>query len=178
MALVFVAGIAGAGKSTVGRELRRRGFRSYDTDEDEIAQWRHTVTGVVTPLLAEAHRTPEFLAQNAWIADPDRIRELGGRGKEGFVFLCGSAANEDEVWPLFDLVVLLSIDETTMRRRLLTRTDHDFGTRAHELELLLAWRQVIDDHYVSRGAIRIDATQPLPFVVDAILRAAESTPAS
>jgi broad-specificity NMP kinase len=169
MPLVFIAGIAGAGKSSVGRRLRDRGFRSYDTDEDEIAQWRHKVTGVVTPLLAEAHRTPEFLSENVWTADPDRVRGLAETGDDDFVFLCGSAGNENQLWPLFDRVILLSIDEATMRHRLATRTDHDFGTRPHELDLLIALRSVIDDHYLARGAIRIDATQALPVVVNDIV---------
>jgi hypothetical protein len=68
-------------------------------------------------------------------------------------------------------VFLLSIDEDTLRHRLLTRTAHDFGTKPHELELLLAWNEAIDQHYRSRGAIVIDATKPPPFVVDEILNA-------
>ena len=70
MSLIFVTGIAGAGKSTVRRELLTARPSPYDTDEDEIAQWRDRATGEITPLLAEEHRTPEFLARNDWIADP------------------------------------------------------------------------------------------------------------
>jgi hypothetical protein len=58
-----------------------------------------------------------------------------------------------------------------MRTRLLTRRAHDFGTKPHELELLLAWNEAIADHYLRRGAIMIDATRPPSFVVDEIFRA-------
>lgn len=173
MPLIFVTGTPGAGKSTVCAELSRRGFPAYDTDEDEIAQWRNKVTGEITPLILEAHRTPEFLSQNDWIADPERVRQLTEDGEKRTVFLCGSVGNDDDVWSFFDKVFLLSIDEATMRHRLLTRTAHNFGTKAHELELLLVWRAVIDDLYARRGAVLVDATRPLPIVVDEILRVLE-----
>jgi broad-specificity NMP kinase len=169
--LIFVTGIAGAGKSTVRSELTRRGALAYDTDEDEIAQWTDKVTGKITPLLADLHRTPEFLDQNEWRSDPDRVRRLVEHSGGRTVFLCGSIGNEHEVWPLFEQVFLLSIDETTMRHRLVTRTTHDFGTRPHELELLLGWNRGIDDHYRRLGATVIDATAPPESVVDEILRA-------
>ena len=152
-------------------ELSRRGALAYDTDEDEIAQWTNKVTGKITPLLADLHRTPEFLDQNVWKSDPDRVRQLAKQGEERAVFLCGAIGNEEEVWPFFDRVFLLSIDEATMRHRLVTRTAHDFGTRPHELALLLAWGSVIDEHYRRRGAIIIDATKPPALAVDEILRA-------
>ncbi len=171
MALIFVTGISGAGKSTVRDEFGRRGAQAYDTDEHAIAQWTNKVTGEITPLLAEAHRTQQFLAQNDWRTDPERVRQLAEEGEEQRVFLCGSIGNEDEVRPFFEKVFLLSIDEATMRHRLLTRTAHDFGTKPHELELLLAWNEAIDEHYLRSGAIIIDATKPPPLVVDEILDA-------
>jgi broad-specificity NMP kinase len=174
MALIFVTGNSGAGKSTVREELSRRGARAYDTDEDEIAQWTDKVTGEVTPLVTNAHRTPEFLARNDWKADSERVRQLAEEGEGGPVFLCGSIGNEDEVWPFFEKVFLLSIDEPTMRHRLLTRTAHDFGTKPHELDMLLAWNEAIDEHYLRRGAIRIDATRAPRVVVDEILHALDA----
>ena len=170
MALIFITGTSGAGKSTVREELRRRGARAYDTDEDEIAQWTDKITGKITPLVADAHRTPEFLARNDWKADPERVRQLAQESETRTVFLCGFIGNEEEVWAFFDTVFLLSIDEVTMRHRLLTRTAHDFGTKPHELELLLAWNEAINEHYLNRGAIVIDGTMPPPLVADEIIR--------
>jgi hypothetical protein len=151
MALIFVTGISGAGKSAVRDELGRRGAQAYDTDEHAIAQWTNKVTGEITPLLADAHRTPQFLAQNDRRADPERVRQLAKEGEEQRVFLCGSIGNEDEVRPFFEKVFLLSIDEATMRHRLLARTAHDFGTKPHELELMLAWNEAIDEHQIGGG---------------------------
>jgi dephospho-CoA kinase len=101
MTLIFVTGNSGSGKSTVRDELSRRGIEAYDTDEDEIAQWTNKTTGQITPLLADAHRTPQFLAQNDWKADLERVRQLAEADEAQTVFLCGSIGNEDEVWSLF-----------------------------------------------------------------------------
>jgi len=174
--LIYVTGISGAGKSTVRGELARRGYRAFDTDEDEIAQWTHRVTGVVTPLLVEAHRTPEFLSENEWRAEPERVRRLADESAGHTVFLCGHVGNEDDVWSYFDEVLFLSIDQATMERRLATRTTHTFGTKPHELELLLAWHAVIDDYYMRRGAIMVDASPAAVRVVDEILRTLAETP--
>ena len=178
MGLMFVTGNSGAGKSTVREGLSRRGVLAYDTDEDEIAQWTNKATGQITPLLADMHRTPEFLDQNVWKADPRRVRELAEQAQEQAVFLCGSIGNEDDAWPFFEKVFLLSIDEATMRHRLATRTAHDFGTRPHELELLLAWNSAIEEHYRRRGAITIDATKPPESVIVEILRASGAASSS
>jgi broad-specificity NMP kinase len=168
--LIFVTGISGAGKSTVREELSRRGFAAYDTDEDEIAHWTDKVTGKVTRLADAIDRTPEFLARHDWNADPERVSRLAAESGANTVFLCGSVGNDDEVMPYFKNVFLLSIDEATMRRRLLERTTHDFGTKPHELDLLLAWRSMIEDQYLGFGAIVVDATRPPALVVDEILR--------
>jgi broad-specificity NMP kinase len=169
MSLIFVTGISGSGKSIVREELSRRGFQAYDTDEHEIARWKNRVTGEITPLVA-AGRTPEFIAQNDWQADPERMRHLVKEGEERTVFLCGIVGYDDEVWPFFDKVFVLSIDEPTMRYRLATRTTHDFGTKPHELELLLASHDAMNKQYLRYGAVTIDATKPPTVVVDEILR--------
>jgi len=167
--LVYVTGISGAGKSTVRDELARRGYLAFDTDEDEVAQWTHKVTGIVTPLVVEAHRTPEFLSENEWRTEPERVRRLAEESTGRTVFLCGHVGNEDDVWSYFDEVVFLSIDQATLKRRLTTRTAHTFGTKPHELELLLAWHTVIDDFSLRRGAIMVDASPATERIVDEIL---------
>jgi gluconate kinase len=174
--LIYVTGISGAGKSTVRTELAQRGYVAFDTDEDEIAQWTHRVTGVVTPLFLDAHRTPDFLSENEWRAEPQRVRRLADESAGQTVFLCGHVGNEADVWSYFDEVLFLSIDQATMERRLTTRTEHTFGTKPHELELLLAWHAVIDDYYLSRGAIMIDAAPATERVVDEILRTLPDAP--
>jgi dephospho-CoA kinase len=44
MALIYITGASGAGKSTVRTELQRRGYPAYDSDEDRLARWFSTAT--------------------------------------------------------------------------------------------------------------------------------------
>lgn len=174
MPLIYITGTSGAGKSTVREELSRRSARAYDTDEYEIAQWVTKITGEITPLIADAHRTPEFLAQNDWKADPERVRHLAKEGETRTVFLCGFIGNEDKgLAPLREGVLTLD-RRGHLETQLLTRSAHDFGKKPHELELLLAWSEVVSEHYLHRGAIVINATKPPPFVVNEILRALQT----
>jgi thymidylate kinase len=170
MPLIFVTGISGAGKSTVRIELVQRGYEAYDTDEDGIARFVNKMTGAVTGSVDASLRTIAFTQANDWMVDPERVRLLAQRAEDRFVFLCGSVANEIEVWDLFGKVILLSIDEATMRERVARRTASDFGKHAHELDLMLEWIKSIDDDYSRYGAIVIDGTRPLDEVLDKIIQ--------
>ncbi len=101
-----------------------------------------------------------------------KVAALVDRADDRLVFLCGSTANEDEVWHLFARVVYLAIDEQTLRDRLASRTCNDFGKSPTELEAILSWHQVGEADYRRFGAVVIDATRPLHEVVDNILEAA------
>ena len=171
MALVYVTGISRSGKSTVRHELVRHGHEAHDTD-DGMARFVDRSTGVATRRIDASLRTREFVENNDWVVEPDRVLQLSHRAVDRLVFLCGAIANEVEVWELFDRVILLSIDEATMRERVIGRTTNDFGKNPHELELMLGWIKTIDDEYRRYGAVVIDATRPISIVVDEIVETA------
>jgi hypothetical protein len=154
----------------------QRGYEAHDTDEDGIARFVNKITGAVVGRVDASRRTIEFTQANDWMVDPERVRLLAQRAEDRFVFLCGSVANEIEVWDLFSKVILLSIDEVTMRERVAKRTTSDFGKHAHELSLMLGWIKSVDDDYMRYGAIVIDATRPLGEVVDKIVQAVGARP--
>jgi hypothetical protein len=85
------------------------------------------------------------------------------------VFLCGSVENEDEVWELFDFVICLVLDESTLRERLATRTTNEFGKARVELDAILGWNRTMESTYREFGAFVVNANQPLNDVVDQIL---------
>ena len=173
MPLVYVTGISGAGKSAVCNELNRRGYEAHDTDQDENAVWVDRKTGEVTAVAGAAERSrPGWLNDQEWRLVPSKVQALAGRAHDRLVFLCGSTANEDEVWHLFSRVIYLAIDEQTLRVRLASRTSNDFGKAPEELEAILSWHQVGEADYLRFGAAVIDATLPLHDVVDKVLEAA------
>ena len=173
MPLVYVTGISGAGKSAVCNELHRRGYEAHDTDQDENAVWVNRTTGEVTAVAGAADRSrPGWLNDQEWRVVPSKVQALAARAEDRLVFLCGSTANEDEVWHLFARVIYLAIDEQTLRTRLASRTSNDFGKSQTELEAILSWHQVGEADYARFGAVIIDATLPLHDVVDQVLEAA------
>jgi thymidylate kinase len=167
--LVYVTGISGAGKSAVCAELRRRGYDAHDGDTDGNAVWVDRATGEAIGAIGSARRTPGFLERYEWRFHPTRIASLTRRSEDHPVFLCGAAANEAEVWPLFRCAIYLAIDDETLRQRLATRTSNDFGRSDHEREMVLGWHQIADDDYRRFGATVVDGTRMLDEVVDQVL---------
>jgi hypothetical protein len=174
--LVYVTGISGSGKSTVLQELRRRGYEALGVDEDGYGRWLDRRTGEerTYPVESETLDPHDWYAHHEWVLDVDRIAELKRHvDRDGIlVFLCGVAAGDSEAWESFDVVCALVIDEATIRARIELRDDSWYGKRQHELDQVLAWNVGYADTYRGFGAVIIDATKPLPVVVDAVIASA------
>lgn len=175
MALFFITGIAGSGKSTVTNELKARGYEAYDTDDDGFARWHNDQTGYIHPKssVKKEDRTNEFLKIHSWIVPRSSVEELARRSDNKTIFLCGVASNEDEIRDLFKAIFELTIDDETLILRLKTRTTNDWGKQPHELEQTLTSQHNLDELYSKNNPILIDATQPVGVVVDNILEKAK-----
>ncbi|MFH8469136.1 hypothetical protein [Streptomyces sp. NPDC017991] len=168
MALVWVTGNSGAGKSTVGGVLRARGYVAFDADEDGFSRWIDRATGEV--VVDPPDPVPGgWLDRYGWAIVRERVEVLVEESRSRVAFLCGSAENEADVGDLFDMTVCLVIDEKTLRHRLATRTTNTFGRHPEELAAALKWNLLTESIYVSRGATVIDASRPLAEVVDRVL---------
>jgi hypothetical protein len=141
----LVEGLSGSGKSSVYEELIRRGYKAISTDR----AWKR-------------HAGPIWDQQKA-------VSELESTEPE-VLFVCGSSHNRDRFLPYFTKIVNLRIDDDTMRRRLLERTNNDFGKQPEEVELMLRLNRSDEK---PAGAIDVDATQPLHDLVDELLRLAD-----
>jgi dephospho-CoA kinase len=93
-----------------------------------------------------------------------------GERIDHYIFLCGVASNDEEVWGLFDKVIALTLDETTLRRRITERTNNDFGKVQHELDDILMWQKTAKEDYEKLGAIIVEATKSIKETVDLILK--------
>lgn len=166
--LVYVTGVPGAGKSSIRRELRRLGYPAFGTDEDGIAAF-FDVEG------CQVHQgdvvdSGEWRSAHSLRILPSRLDELA-EAVGGRIFVCGSAANEADVWDRFAAVVALVVDESTVHRRLDQRVGNNFGKSADERSKVLSWLHGYAENFRSYGAIIIDATRPIDEVADAVLAA-------
>ncbi|WP_214400977.1 AAA family ATPase [Pseudonocardia lacus] len=170
MPLIYVTGMSGSGKSSVRRELLRRGHLAHDTDEDDLSSWRRATTGepVARPDAA-TDRTREWYAEHEWSLPRRKVEGLVAGAGERSVFLCGSPTNGDELADLYDVVVCLTLDADTLRHRLAGRTGEEFGSAPDELRLVLGWHASFEERYRRWGALMVDATRPLAEVVDEIV---------
>lgn len=169
MALIWVTGVPGTGKSTVALELARRALPAYDADVG-FCVWRERRTGAAVS--APTSRRPlGWTEHHAWELDVRRVRRLGVRHTADVAYLCGSVENERDVWSLFDHVVCLVADEATLMDRLGRRACGGYGSSAEELALVLSWSVTAEQRYREYGATIIDAAQPIARVADAVIDA-------
>jgi dephospho-CoA kinase len=175
MPLIWITGISGSGKSAVRRELRSRGYEAFGTDEDGFAQWVDRMSGAITPRAsANANdRSADFHSYHDWRIDVERVRRLASEADERLVFLCGAVQNEVDVWEFFNKAILLSVDEDTIRKRIESRTDNDFGKSDQEMNLILGWNRNVESNYAGYGAVIVDARRSLSDVVKEVVRIAE-----
>jgi dephospho-CoA kinase len=167
--LVWITGVSGTGKSTVRVELARRGYERFDADEGGIAVWRARTAGEEVYDPGGGNHPDSWLEDHCWMISRARVEQLARMARDKPVFLCGSVENEDEVWELFDFVICLVLDESTLRERLATRTTNEFGKARVELDAILGWNRTMESTYREFGAFVVNANQPLNDVVDQIL---------
>jgi len=154
----LVEGVSCAGKTTVCEELLRRGYQAINGDL-ELAYQGDPVTG--EPRQGHTHE------HHIWRAET--VEALAANHDESLTFFCGGSRNFPSFIHLFDGVFVLDIDEDTLIRRLDERPDEEWGARPAERELVLRLHRTKED---TPTGILIDATRPLPVVVDEILRLA------
>ncbi len=153
----LIEGLSGTGKTTVCQELKRRGYKTIEADDD-FGFYGDPITGLPTK---NKH-------QLNWIWDKKKVSEVLSNTKE-VVFVCGGAMNQDECMSYFKKVFTLSIDDQTLRDRLLNRTNNDFGKHPDDLARQLEWNNGTIEYAKQRGTILIDATKSVHAVVDEIL---------
>jgi hypothetical protein len=115
-------------------------------------------------------RTHEWQTTHTWRYSREHLEHLAAEATDTLVFVCGTAANENEVWDLFSQVICLFLDdEAELRRRLSERSDDGFGKEPHELAAVLSWNKTIKSNYLRFGAIMVDANQTLEKVVNDVI---------
>ncbi|MGU3410640.1 AAA family ATPase [Microbacterium sp. M1A1_1b] len=159
---VLIEGVSGSGKSSVFRELRRRGHQAVDGDR-ELAYQGDPVTGLpvqgVTGTAVHRH--------HLW--DVDRVRALVADDSAPVTFFCGGSRNVQSFVDLFDVVFVLTVDVDTLRRRLDQRDPDHWAGPGRPAERELVERLHASGEDVPAGT-PIDARRPLRAVVDDVLR--------
>lgn len=156
--IIQIDGISGTGKTTTAEELTRRGYKALDADE-EFGYYGNPETGEPTD---KQH-------QLNWIWDLEKVKSLAESSKDETVFVCGGAMNQDKIRDVFAKRFTLVIDDETMKDRLLSRTNSDFGKHPEDLARQLEWNKGTVEYAKRIDSVVVDATRPVNEVVDDIL---------
>lgn len=175
MGLFYVAGVSGAGKSTIAEALVSRGYETHDAD-NELCSWYNLKTGTKVEYPRDAaKRPPNWQTEHVFNMSRERVAELAKRSATKPIIIFGVAPNDLELArEYFDVVICLVIDEATMIKRVTNRTNNRYGQSPDQLAIMRKWHRPTIEKYKHYGATMIDASQPLTTVVGEILTSIEN----
>jgi hypothetical protein len=141
LALFYVTGLSGTGKSAVLRELSARGYHARGVEENHYANWINLATGVPghLPRCTAGIDLHTWYQTHNWVLSARRISVLSQAAArlDVPVFLCGTADGDDAVWHLFAKVLALVADVPTLQRRIAARSEAPHHARVR------SWLQMI-----------------------------------
>lgn len=169
MKKIYITGVSGTGKTTLARELEKKGFYTISIDEiDNLCSWIHQETGQ-NDGGKEAEMTIDFIDKHHWICDIDYLKELLNK-KVDVAFVLGKAANQDDFLYIFDKILLLQCSPETFCKRIENRTDNNFGKDKKVQEQILRRYKPYAEKMLAKGAIPIGTDRPIEEVVDDVVR--------
>ncbi|MGD0703074.1 MAG: AAA family ATPase [Trebonia sp.] len=169
----LIEGVSGTGKTSVSKELQRRGYHAINGDK-ELAYLGDPETGKPTDDRTREPTATWRSRHHIWHVD--KVRTIVASQDEAVTFFCGGSRNFSKFIDLFDGVFVLEVDLDTLNRRLDERCrldPDDWGGKPGERELIVRLHQTKEN--TPKNGIIIDATAPIARVVDEILR--QSLPA-
>jgi dephospho-CoA kinase len=162
----LITGVAGSGKSTVAKELAKRGYAAYDTE----VGFSHYVNKVSREkAVYPANPSLKWYEAHERVFDEKVLDNLFKKHSGEPLFICSITANQKRYYADFDKLFLLSAPDEVLIRRIGQRTDNHFGKHPLELQRIISRHAKFDADLREQGAIVIDSTQPLNRVVDEIL---------
>lgn len=167
--IYYITGVSGTGKSTVTKELNKRGVFAIDQDSKEygLCSWKNNKT--MKDARFEYGIGKDFLEANDWYCDIEKLKQILDENKN-IAFVCGVSANQDRYLNLFDKVFLLQCSPEVLIKRIDGREDHQFGKDPSEKEHILNWYGEFEKNLINKGAITINNNNSIDIVVDEILK--------
>jgi shikimate kinase len=157
MSKVLVTGMSGTGKSAALQALGQQGHRVVDTDTDEWSRWVRLPDG-----------SPD------WIWRADALAALLAGHRDGHLFVAGCKTNQGQFYPYFDHIVLLSAPADVLLSRVAARTTNPYGKRPDERAEILRYLAEVEPLLRASSTAEIDASAPLPRVVQQLADLAAS----
>ncbi|MFD9896637.1 shikimate kinase [Mesorhizobium sp. NPDC059025] len=160
MTRVLITGMSGTGKSATIRELAARGHAAYDLDTPEWSHWIEAAPGdTLTPGDGKD-----------WVWQLDKVRVLLSQPRDEALFISGCAENMDELFPLIDTIILLSVPIDTVMQRVSARAPGRYGHVDEERRRIGELIAMIEPLLRESADHEIDSSAPVEKTVDRILQ--------
>jgi dephospho-CoA kinase len=142
---VLITGMSGAGKTALVHELRGRGSRALDADDDGFSEPR---------------------ADGRWGWRAEQVAELLEQ-RDGPLFFAG--CSEEQATLPFDYRVLLTAPADVLLERLRTRTGNRYGRSPAQREQVLADLAEVEPLLRRSADLILETTEPPERVADVLL---------
>ncbi len=174
---ILITGVAGSGKSTICKELKKLGYKAYGIEDIKgLFAWVDKSTGKIDE--EYDNKNLKLVKQHDWICNKNKLQRLIHKNPKGIVFYCGTASNLDDLLPLFDKIFLLKVSPKILRERLSTRKSNDFGGTPQVQKWILSWKKWWEEHICEKGAIIINANRNIQEISNEIIKKCESSESS
>ena len=167
MKKVFVTGIAGTGKTALENVLKERGFNTMDVEQvPDLCSWVSNETGekVLIP-----NPDNKFIDEHEYKCDISKLEKLLGE-YDDHIFVFGSAGDNSDFIPLFDIVVLLQCEPQTLIHRLQSRDTSVFAKEEEVQNRMLGWKKQFDEIMLKTGAVPISTEADIETVADEVTK--------
>ena len=166
---VLITGSSTVGKSTVARELQLRGYTAIDGDEEPgLARLEVKATGEPT----EWPTGYVDWSYYSWNLQEPVLKKVLAR--DDTVFLVGISGNQPNFYPLFDKLIVLTVNQEEYARRLKNRPRREAGDSDENMQDRLQKYPILLQRFLDSGAIAIDASGTTDQTVDTILTQIEN----
>lgn len=162
----LITGVAGTGKSSAAKELRRRGYAAYDTEEG-FSYYVDKQTG--ERCAYPSNPSEAWYMRHERVFDEKILNNLFKKHAGEDLFISSITANQKKFYPQFEKIFLLTAEDSLITHRLGTRTNNYFGRNPLDLQRVISRHKDFDDELKAAGAVVIDASKPISEMVDQIL---------
>lgn len=168
---ILITGVGGSGKTTLIKELSKRGDIGIDLDETNLCFWVDNNTKKKSEYTEGAGA--EWLENHSWRLDVKSLQELlKNFSSTKNIFIGGKIAKSqlEEVCNLFDKVFLLSPSDSVLSHRQSTRINKEnkFAKSEDEQKHILQKRKKFEEECQRMGAILINADEPVKNILEKI----------
>lgn len=169
MALIYITGAPGSGKSTIQRALTEQGLECYDIDAPTFGGPHNKASGERVVIPPADQRAANWFDYHEWRIYPNAFIKLQKESRSKDVVICGVAEADTKIIHLFDKILYLKLNDELLKERLLNRTDNDYGKNSSELTEIMRRKHNLDDRYNSSNSVIIDASLTLNRLTEEIL---------